>query len=72
MIGDGDLPMDWNQQLNLLIDLAGKGDRTGVIRQLKALVKGYTPQYRFHGIEFPDEDISVPPVLSAPPSKSLH
>ena len=74
MIGNGDLPTDWNQQLNFLIDLAGKGDRTGVIRQLKAIVKGYTPQYRFHGIEFPAEDLSDSPVLSSPspPSKSLH
>jgi FlaA1/EpsC-like NDP-sugar epimerase len=72
MIGDADLPKDWIRRLNLLVDLAARGDRTGVIRQLKALVKGYTPHYRFHGIEFPEEDLSHSPVLSPPPSKSLH
>jgi FlaA1/EpsC-like NDP-sugar epimerase len=72
MIGDAELPKDWNRHLNLLVDLAAQGDRIGVIRQLKALVKGYTPHYKFHGIEFPAEDLSVPPVLSPPPSKSLH
>jgi len=72
MIGDGHLPKDWNHQLNLLIDLAAQGDRIGVVRQLKTLVKGYAPHYRFHGIEFPAEDSPVAPVLSAPPSKSLH
>jgi FlaA1/EpsC-like NDP-sugar epimerase len=72
MIGDAELPKDWNRHLNLLVDLAAQGDRTGVIRQLKALVKGYTPHYKFHGIEFPAEDLSVPPGLSPPPSKSLH
>jgi FlaA1/EpsC-like NDP-sugar epimerase len=73
MIGDADtqLPGDWTRQLDLLIDLANRGDRLGVVRQLKVLVKGYTPHYRFHGIEFPAEDLPASPVL-LPPSKSLH
>jgi FlaA1/EpsC-like NDP-sugar epimerase len=72
MIGDGHLAKDWNRQLNLLIEQAVQGDRVGVIRHLKTLVKGYTPHYQFHGIEFPAEDISGAPILSSPPSKSLH
>ncbi len=71
MIGDANLPEHWIRQVNLLIDLAVQGDRAGVIRQLKVLVKGYDPRYRFHGIEIPAEDLPDPPVLS-PPSKSLH
>jgi FlaA1/EpsC-like NDP-sugar epimerase len=71
MIGDAQLPEEWASHLNRLIDLAIQGDRIGVIRQLKVLVKGYTPHYQFHGMVIPTEDISVSPLLS-PPSKSLH
>jgi FlaA1/EpsC-like NDP-sugar epimerase len=72
MIGDAELSEDWGRQLALLVDLAGQGDRTGVIRQLKSLVKGYTPYYRFHGMEFSEEELAVSPALSPPSSKSLH
>jgi FlaA1/EpsC-like NDP-sugar epimerase len=72
MIGDGQPPEDWTPQLNLLIDLAIRGDRIGVVRQLNTLVKGYTPRYDFHGIESPAEDMPAPHVLVTPPSKSIH
>jgi FlaA1/EpsC-like NDP-sugar epimerase len=72
MIGDGHMPEDWSRQLNLLIDLAIRGDRIGVVRQLNTLVKGYTPRYEFHGIESPAEDMPAPHVLASPPSKSIH
>jgi FlaA1/EpsC-like NDP-sugar epimerase len=72
MIGDGQLLEDWTRQLNLLIDLAIRGDHIGVVRQLNALVKGYTPSYEFHGIESPAEDMPTSPVLVTPPSKSIH
>ena len=71
MIGDTQLPEAWKNQVTRLIDLAIQGDRVGVIRQLKVLVKGYKPHYQFHGMEFPAEDIHDSSVLS-PPSKSLH
>jgi FlaA1/EpsC-like NDP-sugar epimerase len=72
MIGDGQMPEDWTRQMNLLIDLAIRGDRIGVVRQLNTLVKGYTPRYDFHGIESPAEDMPAPSVLASPPSKSIH
>lgn len=71
MIGDAQLPEAWKNLVTRLIDLAIQGDRVGVIRQLKVLVKGYKPHYQFHGMEFPAEDIHDSSVLS-PPSKSLH
>ncbi len=71
MIGDGQLPEEWARQLNRLIDLAIQGDRVGVVRQLKVLVKGYTPHYHFHGMADPPEEIH-PSSIIAPPSKSLH
>jgi hypothetical protein len=72
MIGDGHMPEDWSRQLNLLIDLAIRGDRIGVVRQLNTLVKGYTPHYEFHGIESPAEDMPASSVLASPSSKSIH
>ncbi len=72
LIGDGHMPEDWTRQLNVLIDLAIRGDRIGVVRQLNALVKGYTPHYGFHGIESPAEDMPASPVLVSPPSSSIH
>jgi FlaA1/EpsC-like NDP-sugar epimerase len=71
MIRDTQMPENWADQLNRLIDLAVHGDRIGVIRQLKAIVKGYSPRYEFHGMEFPVEDLPASPLLP-PPSKSLH
>jgi FlaA1/EpsC-like NDP-sugar epimerase len=61
MIGDAQVSKEWIGQLNILGDMAIKGDRLGVVRQLKVLVKGYTPYYEFHGID-----------LHTPPSKSIH
>jgi FlaA1/EpsC-like NDP-sugar epimerase len=72
MIADPKVSKEWISQLNLLVDMAAKGDRSGVVRQLKVLVKGYTPHYEFHGIDLPAEDISSASVLSPPPSKSIH
>jgi FlaA1/EpsC-like NDP-sugar epimerase len=74
MIGDVDAAAakDWGCELDRLIELAAKGDRLGVVRQLSLLVKGYTPHYRFHGIDFPAEGISAPPILPFPPSESIH
>ena len=71
MIGDPDLSPEWGRQLNKLVDIALRGDRVGVVRQLKMLVRGYTPHYEFHGMEHPDQDVQVPPILG-PSSKSLH
>lgn len=71
MIGEIHAPDDWPRQLNRLIDIALQGDRTGVIRQLKMLVKGYAPRYEFHGMEDPIEE-NHHPSLPVPPSKFLH
>jgi FlaA1/EpsC-like NDP-sugar epimerase len=66
MIGDWQRLDDWNRQLNILIDLGIQGDREGVVRQLNALVKGYTPQYQFHGIESPTGEPSVAEPAAVP------
>jgi FlaA1/EpsC-like NDP-sugar epimerase len=84
MIGDTQHHAEWGQQLNLLIDHALRGNRAGVVRQLNTLVKGYTPHYKFHGLEspgelsadlpeeLPKEDLPASPVVVSPPSKSIH
>jgi FlaA1/EpsC-like NDP-sugar epimerase len=84
MIGDAQLEADWTSHLNHLIDHALRGNRAGVVSQLNTLVKGYTPRYKFHGLEspadlsedrheeLPKEDLPGSPVLVSPPSKSIH
>ena len=67
LIGDGKMPGEWAARLERLIDLACLGDRPGVIRELDLLVKGYVPDYAFHGVPDPAVPDSVVPV-----SKSIH
>jgi FlaA1/EpsC-like NDP-sugar epimerase len=72
MIGDARVSKEWMNQLNLLIDMAARGDRLGVVRQLKVMVKGYSPYYEYHGIDLQADDIAASSVISTPPSKSIH
>ncbi len=67
LIGDGKMPGEWAARLDRLIDLACLGDRPGVIRELDLLVKGYVPDYAFHGVPEPAVPDSV-----VPASKSIH
>ncbi len=59
LIANGPVSADWHARLDRLVDRAVLGDRLGVVRELDALVKGYTPDYRFHDSAFP-------------PSRALH
>jgi FlaA1/EpsC-like NDP-sugar epimerase len=80
LIGNGVMTKEWHSLLAQLLQYAMLGDRQGVVRTLGVLVKGYTPDYAFHGIvrkpekmtdvgPSPETDL-YPPVT--PPSKSLH
>ncbi|MGE5188921.1 MAG: polysaccharide biosynthesis protein, partial [Gemmatimonadota bacterium] len=62
LIGEAKLPGDWVACLDRLIDSACLGNRAGVIQELDTLVKGYSPDYDFHGI--PDRVV--------PLSRSIH
>jgi hypothetical protein len=47
-----------------------------VIEKLDALVKGYSPAYKFHGVPAretaADAESGLPRPTIAPPSKSIH
>jgi FlaA1/EpsC-like NDP-sugar epimerase len=81
MIGNGALFPDLPRYLEELVLLAQKGDRQGVIRNLSMIVKGYSPDFAFHGFavsqgsfaaESPETGLesTLPP--GSPPSKSIH
>jgi len=63
-----------------LIVCAVTGGRAGVVEKLDALVKGYQPDYGFHGVDAPDSTLapvlatdSPPrPATTATPPKSIH
>jgi FlaA1/EpsC-like NDP-sugar epimerase len=81
MIGNGALFPDLPRYLEELIFLAQKGDRQGVIRNLSMIVKGYSPDFAFHGFAVPERDLDagsretgldLPSPPGSPPSKSIH
>jgi FlaA1/EpsC-like NDP-sugar epimerase len=81
MIGNGAMFPDLPRYLEELVLLAQKEDRQGVIRNLSRIVKGYRPDFAFHGFavsqggfaaELPETGLksTLPP--GSPPSKSIH
>jgi FlaA1/EpsC-like NDP-sugar epimerase len=86
LIGSEKLLPSWSQRLEELIVCAITGERCGVVEKLDALVKGYRPNYEFHGVPVSmtagDVSASVtsaatPPEPDLPPdpgfrSKSVH
>jgi FlaA1/EpsC-like NDP-sugar epimerase len=81
MIGNGALFPDLPRCLEELVLHAQKGDRQGVIRNLSMIVKGYRPDFAFHGLavsqegfaaESPVTVLESPPPPDSPPSKSIH
>lgn len=86
LIGDEKISPSWSKQLEELIVCAITGERFGVVQKLDGLVKGYRPDYEFHGVAFPESaratSSSAPspatlpgadfPPNPAPPSKSVH
>ncbi len=80
LIGNEKMPSSWAKQLEDLIVCAITGGRAGVVEKLDALVKGYRPDYEFHGVDDPDSTLasvpapdspSRPPTIAFPP-KSVH
>jgi FlaA1/EpsC-like NDP-sugar epimerase len=71
LIGSEKMPLEWTARLGELIEAAKNGGRLSVVEKLDALVKGYSPAYKFHGVDVPaDSDLPRPRIL--PPSKSVH
>ena len=81
MIGNGGLLPDLPRFLADLLLSAINGHREGVIRKLDMIVKGYRPDYRFHGIAAHHDHLSADPPRSAAasppppggsPPKTIH
>ena len=53
LIGSEKMPPSWSKQLEELIVCAITGNRRCVVEKLDALVKGYRPDYGFHGVAVP-------------------
>jgi len=84
-IGNEKLPASWPKRLEELIVCAVTGDRRAVVEKLDTLVKGYRPDYGFHGVAAPavaaadagnatlsDDFPESSPEMIPPPSKSVH
>ncbi|MBP2687812.1 MAG: NDP-sugar epimerase, includes UDP-GlcNAc-inverting 4,6-dehydratase FlaA1 and capsular [Deltaproteobacteria bacterium] len=67
LIGNEKMSPTWSNRLEELIVCAITGERASVVEKLDALVKGYRPDYEFHGV---DDPAHVPSPHS--PSKSVH
>jgi len=67
LIGNEKMSPTWSNRLEELIVCAITGERASVVEKLDALVKGYRPDYEFHGA---DDPAHVPSPHS--PSKSVH
>jgi FlaA1/EpsC-like NDP-sugar epimerase len=87
LIANGGIAPSWSKRLEELIVCAVTGDRRAVVEKLDALVKGYRPDYGFHGVAFPpgapassaadasvsqDSQESSPEMIPPPPPKSVH
>lgn len=73
LISSEQMPASWLRQLGELVEAAKVGGRFSVVEKLDALVKGYTPAYKFHASqpnEFPEETPKSTSVLFPP--KSVH
>ncbi|HEY5997643.1 MAG TPA: nucleoside-diphosphate sugar epimerase/dehydratase [Candidatus Deferrimicrobiaceae bacterium] len=55
LIGEVPPPADWRVRLDRLIRIAHEGDRREVVQCLDDLVKGYTPDFDFHGLPAPPD-----------------
>jgi len=67
LIGNEKMPSSWAKQLEELIVCAVTGGRAGVVEKLDALVKGYSPDYVFHGVDDPDSTLGPVPIPDSPP-----
>jgi FlaA1/EpsC-like NDP-sugar epimerase len=77
LIGSEKMPPSWSKRLEELIVCAMTGERCGVVERLDALVKGYRPDYEFHGVAVPEilpehaAEADLPPDPDLP-TKSVH
>jgi hypothetical protein len=53
------MPPSWSKRLEELIVCAITGKRCDVVAKLGALVKGYRPNYGFHGVSVPAADVAA-------------
>ena len=86
LIGNEKMPPSWSKRLEELIVCAITGERCGVVEKLDALVKGYRPNYEFHGVVVPPAAVAADAATASvsedfpesssemipPPSKSVH
>jgi len=87
LIGNEKMPPSWSKRLEELIVCAITGERCDVVAKLDGLVKGYRPNYEFHGVAVPagsssaaapataSVDATSPGTVSeiaSPHSKSVH
>ena len=85
LIGNEKMPSSWSKQLEELIVCAITGGHCAVVEKLDALVKGYRPNYEFHGVVVPPAAAVNAAIVSIsedspesssemipPPSKSVH
>jgi FlaA1/EpsC-like NDP-sugar epimerase len=77
LIGSEKMPPSWAKRLEELIMCATTGERSGVVERLDVLVKGYRPDYGFHGVAVPNifpepaAEADFPPDPDLP-AKSVH
>ena len=75
LIGNEKMPSSWAKELEALIVCAISGERAGVVGKLDALVKGYRPDYEFHGVDVPVSKTAREAELPSDPDphfKSVH
>jgi FlaA1/EpsC-like NDP-sugar epimerase len=87
LIGNEKMSPTWSKRLEDLIVCAVTGERGGVVERLDALVKGYSPNYEFHGVAVPPASAASVDAANAslseaslesssemipPPPKSVH
>jgi FlaA1/EpsC-like NDP-sugar epimerase len=72
MMGNGPVEPEWRRGLDALLAAAARGENAAVVRGLSFLVKGYTPDPRWHGIGALGEDLLAPGTIAPGPAGSLH
>ncbi len=65
LIGNEKMPSSWSKPLEELFVCAMTGAHFGVVEKLDALVKGYRPDYEFHGIVAPPAAIAANPATAS-------
>jgi FlaA1/EpsC-like NDP-sugar epimerase len=72
MIGSRPVSSEWRRHLDALVRCSERADRQGVIQELDALVKGYTPNFEYHGLSFAPESADDGRAGGDSPPKIVH